>query len=226
MDDYKKKFVCVIDSGHGISTETSAKFSPKLDSNMNIPAEFCSGGRFREVRFNRVVAKDVVAILNEYGYDARMLVTEEKEDVALSTRVNRVNDICKKYGSRNVILVSVHANASGYGNEWNSANGWEVWTSKGQNNSDIMATFIFNRMKRNAPSLKMRTDYTDNDPDKESDFYIIKNANCPACLTENCFYTNKEDLVWMTSELGQQAIVRSHVEGIIDFINYKISKAK
>ena len=191
---------------------------------MNIPQEFCYKGRMREALFNRIVAKDVVSILKGYGYDARMVVTEEYDDVALSVRVKRVNDICKAVGSGNVLMVSIHANASGYGNEWNSACGWEVWTTPGQNNSDIMATFIFNRMKRNAPSLKMRIDYSDKDPDKESQFYIIKNVDCPACLTENCFYTNRSDLAWMTSPIGQQAIVRSHVEGIIDFINYKQAK--
>lgn len=220
-NNLKSKFVIIIDSGHGISSEKSAKFSPLLEKNMNIPSEFCSDGRFREARFNRVVAKDVVDILKSYGYDARLLVTEEKEDVSLSTRIAHVNNICNKVGSGNVLLVSVHANADGYGNNWTSANGWEIWTTPGQNNSDILATFIFNRMKRNAPNLKMRTDYSDKDPDKESKFYIIKNANCPACLSENCFYTSRNDIQWMTSEIGLQAIVRSHVEGIIDFINYK-----
>lgn len=223
-DNLKSKFVLLIDSGHGKNTSEKQKFSPLIESSMIIPQEFIYKGRFRECLFNRVVAKEVVDILQSYGYDARMLVTEEYEDVALSTRVARVNNICKKVGAGNVVLVSIHANANGYGNEWTSANGWEVWTTPGQNNSDILATMIYNRMKKNAPNLKMRTDYTDKDPDKESNFYIIKNANCPACLTENCFYTSKSDLLWMTSELGLQAIVRSHVEGIIDFVNYKSSK--
>lgn len=203
MSDIKNKFKVIIDSGHGFSSCEKQKFSPVLNSSMNIPSDFVYKNRFREALFNRYVAKDVVDILKTYGYDARMLVTEEKEDVSLKTRVARVNNICKQYGAGNVLLVSVHANASGYGNDWaESATGWEIYTTRGQTNSDILATCIFNRMKRNAPNLKMRTDYTDKDPDKESDFYIIKNANCPACLTENCFYTSKSDLQWITSEIG------------------------
>jgi hypothetical protein len=73
----KKDYTIFIDSGHGISTELKQKFSPKLNESMNIPKEFTSENRFREGRFNREVAKDLVACLKGLGYDTRMLVTEE-----------------------------------------------------------------------------------------------------------------------------------------------------
>jgi N-acetylmuramoyl-L-alanine amidase len=43
-------------------------------------------------------------------------------------------------------------------------------------------------------------------------------------LTENFFYDNKDDLKYLTSDEGVHAVVRLHIEGIIDFINYKKGK--
>ena len=223
----KKDYTIFIDSGHGISTELKQKFSPKLNESMNIPKVFTSENRFREGRFNREVAKDLVSCLKGLGYDARMLVTEETQDVSLTERVRRVNEVCHQKGASKVILVSIHANAYGTGNEWTTAKGWEVWTSPGQTKSDKLATFLYNRAQQIVfPGKSMRTDYCDGDPDKESKFYILVHSECPAVLTENFFYTNKCDLQYMTSDVGMHQIVRSHIEGICDFINWLEDGAK
>ena len=44
------------------------------------------------------------------------------------------------------------------------------------------------------PDKKFGKDTKDGDVDYESNFYVIKKANCPAVLTENFFYTCKENL--------------------------------
>ena len=69
--------------------------------------------------------------------------------------------------------------------------------------------------------MKIRKDFTDGDPDKEANFYIIKNSKCPAVLTENFFYDNKEDLKYITSDLGHFEIVKTHVHGIFDYVEGK-----
>ena len=43
------------------------------------------------------------------------------------------------------------------------------------------------------PDIKFRADAGDGDPDKEANFYIIKNAPCPAMLVENLFMDNEAD---------------------------------
>ena len=73
--------VVLIDNGHGI--DTAGKRSPD--------------GRFREYLWNRQVAAMVVEFLTAEGIDAR-LVVPETDDVALSTRVRRVNKVCKEAG--------------------------------------------------------------------------------------------------------------------------------
>lgn len=223
MKNLKEKIVVFFDPGHGIQTELKQKFSPLL-GNMDVPVDYCSNGRFREGRFNRSIALELIDTMKAYGIDARITVPEEKTDVALSTRVARVNKICNEVGAANVIMVSIHANANGYGTEWNAANGWEIYTTPGKTNSDILATFIYNRAVKNFPGRKMRPDWSDGDPDKEAKFTVIAGTKCPAVLTENFFYTNQDDLLYLSSDEGRQAIIRTHVEGILDYIDWLENK--
>jgi N-acetylmuramoyl-L-alanine amidase len=209
--------IILIDNGHGQNTEQNGKFSPLLDESMNIGSEFTNKGRFREWKYNRVIANQVVDILNEMKYDAR-LVTPEDKDASLSERIRRVNTICNKEGAANVLLISIHANAVGDGSHWMDANGWEAYTTRGKTKSDILAEYLYGRADKNLIGRKIREDWTDGDRDKEADFYIIKKASCPAVLTENFFYDNKDDLKYMTSEKGIHGVVRLHVEGIIDYV--------
>ena len=65
---------------------------------------------------------------------------------------------------------------------------------------------------------KMRTDLADGDRDKEENFTILYRSRCPACLTENLFQDNREDVDYLLSDAGREAIVRLHVDGIKDYI--------
>ena len=210
--------IILIDNGHGSNTEQNGKFSPKLDETFNIGEEFTNVGRFREWKYNRVIANQVVDKLKSMGYDARLVVPENK-DVSLSERIRRINTICNKEGAGNVLLISVHANAVGNGSQWMTGKGWEAYTTRGKTKSDILAEFLYKRADENLKGRKIREDWSDGDRDKEADFYIIKKAYCPAVLTENFFYDNQDDLRYLTSEEGVHGVVRLHVEGIIDYIN-------
>jgi N-acetylmuramoyl-L-alanine amidase len=215
--------IILIDNGHGSNTEQNGKYSPKLTSDMKIGSEFTSGGRFREWKYTRVIAKGVVGTLTDMGYDAR-LVVPENADASLAERIRRINTICNKNGAGNVLLISVHSNAKGNGVNWENAKGWEAYTTRGKTKSDILADYLYKRADKNLEGRKIREDWSDGDRDKEADFYIIKKAYCPAVLTENFFYDNKEDLEYLTSGAGVQGVIRLHVEGIIDFIKHMEKK--
>lgn len=213
-----KDMVILLDHGHG--KDTAGKHSPNLEGT-GLSGDAVEGGKFREYRYNRIIANDVCDILKSYGYDARIVAPEEN-DISLKERVRRINKVCSEKGAGNVVMVSIHCNALGTGNEWNNARGWSVWTTRGQNNSDKLATMLYERAVKNFDKdQKVRTDKEDGDPDYESNFYIIKYANCPCCLTENFFMTNKEDVKFLLSDVGMHEITRVHVEGIIDWITYK-----
>jgi N-acetylmuramoyl-L-alanine amidase len=199
------------------------KQSPILDDSIKIGGEFTENGRFKEWKYTRVISHLIVNKLIDMGYDAR-LVTPEDGDASLAERIRRINTICNKEGASNVLLISVHANAVGDSSKWMEGKGWEAYTTRGKNISDTLADFLYKRADSNIKGRKIREDWTDGDRDKEADFYIIKKAKCAAVLTENFFYDNKDDLRYLTSDEGVHAVVRLHIEGIIDFINYKEGK--
>jgi N-acetylmuramoyl-L-alanine amidase len=62
---------------------------------------------------------------------------------------------------------------------------------------------------------------SDGDMDWEEGFYILRKSLCPAVLTENFFMDNRDDLEYIQSRAGKQAIVDTHVEGIIEYLNLK-----
>ena len=198
----------LIDNGHGHNT----------------PGKRSPDGTFLEATYNREIAKRIVAELQNKGYDAELLVPEE-EDISLKERVRRVNAACSASsscpaptGHPNVILVSIHVNAAGDGSQWMNATGWSCYTSKGQTQSDTLASSLYQSAKQHLPDQRIRTDYTDNDPDWEENFYILRKSHCAAVLSENFFMDNKSDLEYLQSRAGKQAIVDTHVEGIIEYL--------
>lgn len=194
--------IVLIDNGHGDNT----------------PGKRSPDGIIREYKYTREIAAEVQRQLQERGYQAQLLVPEVN-DISLGTRCNRANSVCKNFGTNNVILVSIHLNAAGNG-KWMKATGWSAYTTKGVTKSDKLADSLYAAAKEVLPADKrIRTDYSDKDPDWEENFYILKHTLCPAVLTENFFQDNKEDVSYLLSLEGRNAIVRIHVEGIINYIN-------
>lgn len=191
--------IVLLDNGHG--KDTAGKRSPD--------------GRLLEYAYAREITKRMEQALKAQGYDVRLIVPEEN-DISLQERCNRVNRICDQYGTKNVILVSVHCNAAGMGTSWMTGRGWEAWTSVGQTKADELATCIYKAAEKEG--LKIRKDETDGDPDKEGHLYILKHTKCPAVLTENMFQDNKEDVEFLLSEYGKQVITRVNVNGIVKYI--------
>lgn len=190
----------LIDNGHGIDTQ--GKQSPD--------------GRLKEYAFAREIAKRVVKCLQCKGYDAQRIV-EEETDISLSMRCKRVNDICRKVGAKNVLLVSVHSNAAGADRKWHNAKGFSAHVGKNaSNNSKKLASCLWNK----AIGLGLKGNRA-----VPNEKYIVQNLAmcrdtlCPAVLTENLFYDNQEDLEFLLSEDGKATITKVHVDGIVSYIN-------
>lgn len=190
----------LIDNGHG--EDTKGKRSPD--------------GVLREYKYAREIAKAIEQELNAKGYDVERIVPEET-DVPLTERARRVNELCGKLGTSNVVLVSIHCNAAGNG-EWMSARGWSAYTSKGQTKADELADMLYEEAEKNFAGHKIRKDYSDGDPDWEEGFYILRKTKCPAVLTENFFQDNKEDVSYLLSLEGKTQIVRTHVNALIKYV--------
>lgn len=185
------------DNGHGL--ETPGKRSPD--------------GHFREYAYNRYLAFRIREQLTALGLDARLLVPE-REDISLQERCRRVNKICKQVGKDQVILISIHVNAAGNGQQWMDARGWNCFTTVGQTKADALATYLYEAAKMHLPGHQIRKDCTDGDPDIDKNFYILRHTSYPAVLTENLFMDNRDDVAFLESAEGSQAIVDLHIEGI------------
>ncbi len=198
----KNNIKILIDNGHGVNT----------------PGKRSPDGRFREYAWAREIARAIVADCKDLGYDAELLVPEEY-DVCLSARCYRANCWCERLGKSNFLLVSIHVNAAGKGDRWYNATGWSAYTCKGQTRSDKLADCLYKQAGLWLPGHRLRMDYSDGDPDIESDFAILKKTACPAVLTENGFQDCEESLQFLESNEGKEAIIGLHVDGILDFIN-------
>ena len=168
--------------------------------------------------------------------DMKGSTVQQQQNRELTARVNYVNSLCRKHGTSNCIYVSIHVNAAGADGKWHTAGGFSVYTSPGRTKSDILAEYIYNRARSNLTSYTMlmeqgkklgyydskqkpiRTDTSDGDHDMEANFYVLRATNCPAVLVECMFQDNKSDVEYLLSDEGKHEIVRTLLEGILDYI--------
>lgn len=188
----------LIDNGHGINT----------------PGKCSPDRKLREYAWAREIAKRLENTLKAKGLDAERIVTEET-DISINERVRRVNAICNKVGTSNVLLVSIHINAAG-NSGWMSARGWSVWVApNASSNSKRLAKCLYEEAdkagykgNRCVPATKYWV----------GNYGIVRDTKCPAVLTENLFQDNKEDVDVLMSEDGKQAMVDIHVKGIMSYL--------
>jgi N-acetylmuramoyl-L-alanine amidase len=215
----------LLDNGHG--SNILGKRSGKL----------ADGRQLFEWKFCREVVDALYDRLKVYKQFVPIKITPENTDINLTTRVNRINQYCRKYGASNCIMISVHVNASGNG-QWMTGRGWSTWTTKGQNISDKLAEclyegadYVINQNKEYINSFKgqtkqkpIREDKSDNDRDWEASYQIIKGANCAATLSENFFMDNKQDCEYLLSPRGLNDVICIHMKGIEIYYNKIFNK--
>ena len=191
----KMSKVVILDGGHGV--DCAGKRSPIWGD----------GSQLFEWEFNRDIVRRIAAMLKAEGIKFEILVPEDN-DVSLPERCRRANVIHADCGN-NAVLFSVHGNAGG-------GTGWECYTSVGQTKADAIATVLCEEAEKEfAPDgWKMRFDYIDGDPDKESQFYILKHTVCPAVLSENFFMDTEKDCRFMMTDAGRERIAKVHYNTI------------
>ena len=193
-------YLWILDAGHGGMIngkyQTKGKRSPVWPD----------GRQLFEGELNRALVDRIATMLDFVNVDYIKLV-DTQEDVPLRTRSREINKIYA--GDRRAIVVSIHANAGG-------GTGWEVFTSPGQTKSDVIAKIFYEEHEKDFPNLRFRSDYSDQDPDKEAKFHMLTQTNCPAILTENFFMdTLKPDCELLMDEFGRDRIAKAHYDSIL-----------
>lgn len=202
----ESNYIWIFDNGHGGIIDgvyqTSGKRSPKWDD----------GTQLFEGEFNRAIVKRLMTLCDDAGISCVDLVDTEI-DKSLRWRTDKANDLQREQNQKDgkkCIYVSIHAN--GFSQE--SAHGWGVYTSKGETKSDMIATVLFNKAKREFPNHKMRIDRSDGDVDKEANFWVLRKSIMSAILSENFFMTNYDESQLLLSEDGRDRIAKIHFEMI------------
>jgi N-acetylmuramoyl-L-alanine amidase len=192
--------IFLIDSGHGGVLNGAYQTAPDKMYN------FGNGVIAYEGVTNRLVKEFVL----KHGVQAGLKIIDvcpSVLDIPLEVRVDFINSISRKYAALNCLLMSLHSNAG-------KGTGFEIFTMTGENVSDKYATLFFQRFKARFPKITLRTDYvTDNDPDKEAEFYIQRKTICPSILLEWLFFDNWQDYQIIRSETEQM----KYAKFIIDY---------
>ena len=191
--------IILLDAGHGEST----------------PGKRSPDGRLREYKYCREIANNVKQKLEDQGFQVKLIVTDNT-DTPLLERCKIVNQYCNEYGKANTVLVSIHCNAAGNGENWLNARGWSVFVSNNcSSKSKKLAECLFNAAE--AEGLTLRK-YSQTQVYWKQNLAICRETNCPAVLTENLFQDNKDDVEFLLSEKGREIITNIHVKGILEYI--------
>lgn len=191
--------IILIDNGHGVNT----------------PGKCSPDKTVLEWKETRTIAKMLNDKLKSLGHTSYLLVTEDI-DISLRERARRANDYCKKYGSKNVVLVSIHLNAAGGDGKWHNATGFSSHISNNASTkSKQLAKLLWNEAIKQG--LKGNR-YVPSEGYHAQNLAICRDTNCPAVLTENLFQDNKEDCKIILSKEGKDKIVQAHVDALIKYI--------
>lgn len=185
-----------------------------IDPGHGAPDPGARGRMSNEADINLDVAVELSKILSSMGIVAPLTRTGQKR----LYKDNRNLDLSARPAMANRLkadaFVSVHCN----GAVAPEANGFEIYTTPGQNRSDALATAIFESWQKSFPSQRKRTDYRDNDPDKEANLKVLREAQCPAVLVELGFITNPTEERFLLNKMNQEIMGLAIATGIYNFL--------
>ena len=204
------RYTWLLDPGHGGIIDgvyqTSGKKSPT----------FPNGSILYEGVFNRKIVNEIIFLNDVYPWcdiDDRIKIiniADTNEDVSLRKRVLKANNLNKVH--KNCIYISVHANAFGDGNTFNSANGISFFhhinSSKGKILADTLQKQLINLTKLRDRGIKANESW--------ANFYVLRKTNMPAILSENGFMTNLEEARLLSSTDMQKKIAKAHLNMILE----------
>lgn len=208
-----KSKVCVfLDAGHGGIDPRGhyTTWPDKMFLHAHSNRDFHDGKYFYEGVSNRIITYKVSELLNKQNIN-NIIVSHPYEDTSLYRRVKLANAIAPSFNR--TLYISNHSNASFSGR----ARGFEIFTSPGVTQSDLMARIYWNEFSNKFPDVKMRSGNDNGQHDKEEKFYVLIRTIMPAILTEHFFFDNEEDAVMLMDTDIQNRIAKVQVDSIREF---------
>lgn len=131
--------------------------------------------------------------------------------VSLTERADICND------EKCDIFISYHFNSAAS----TVANGWEIFTTHKDNNSDKLATCIGETHAALFPTQNARQDWSDGDLDKEANFSVIRRANCPSVLMEGEFIHTALGEALIKDPSNREKMARAIADGSLKYLGFR-----
>ena len=196
---HQQRYLWCLDNGHG--KLQAGKRSAIFDDGKT---------QLLEYEFNRAVVEKIIERLKEKGV-AYFDVVPDVDSVGsfLKGRVDRANN---KSSDLKKIFVSVHANAGPTDSSgWGSTSGIETWyhknSRKGKKIAAVFQKHLIQEMGWKNRHLKSSA---------ETDLYVLRETWMPAILTENGFFTNKQQAADLMKDSVREKIADAHVAAIME----------
>ena len=182
----------------------------------NVPGKCSPDRKFREYKFSREVIAMLKPRLEASGFTVFVDMPGDEmprpANTELSLRCRYVNGICAKFGKENCVYVSIHVNAAGSDGNWHDARGFAVYVARSCSAASkrLARTFCdlaISRGLRGNRSVPSEHYW-------QANFYVLRNTACPAVLTENLFQDNRDDVEFLSSEKGKEAVTTLHLDAI------------
>ena len=189
------KYLYIFDSGHG---------------GLNPQGEYVTAGKrmvkddvvFYEGVNNRDNVKRIIEGMEAENLEAIDIVNDWR-DVPLNERVRRANELSR---GRKCVYISIHSDANGNGQEWNSASGIGSFIHlKGSKASNDIAKYMQQELVCNFSGIAKDRKI------KKRNFEVLRETNCPAVLLELGFHTNKEEVQLMATDEWKEKVVNAVV---------------
>ena len=190
------KYLYILDAGHG-----------GLDNGKYVTAGkrmVKDGIKFYEGVNNRDNVKRIMQGMKAAGLECVDIVNNWR-DLSLKERVFRANRLAK---DRKCIYISIHSDANGNGQEWNSASGIGTYIYKNTSNQDTkdLAKYMHQELACNFSGMAKDRKI------KKTLFYVLRKTSMPAVLLELGFHTNFDEVNLMRTDEWKDKVVKSVVE--------------
>ncbi|MCB0835907.1 MAG: N-acetylmuramoyl-L-alanine amidase [Bacteroidetes bacterium] len=196
------RFLWCIDNGHGRLQD--GKRSPIFDDGVT---------QFEEWKFNRDIVKRVASKLEDIGVQVFVVVPEDDIGSATVERSNRANQQPSPLGLPKIFL-SVHSNAAAISGWNDGVTGIETWHFPNSTQGMPIASVFQDELVKRFPEWADRG-IRSHLPGSHKIFTVLQVPQMPSVLTENGYYTDRQQAAELMKDEVRQKIANAHIAAIL-----------